>query len=161
MISEIATIAGRSVQRKVSGLVTKIVLWMVAGLAGVVAVGFLTGSGYMWLKDLWGGPAAALAVATFWLLVAVVLAVSATHAGSAEKKGPTVGEQIRAALPAVPGIIALMRSRSSGPPKPPLTERARLAAEREVRRLGPVQRIGAGLLAGFVLGRIVDRKLSK
>ncbi len=161
MISEIATIAGRSVRRKVSGVVTKIVLWAAAGLAGVVAVGFLTGSGYMWLKDVWGGPAAALATAVFWLLAAVVLAVSATHAGSEPERGPSTAEQLRAAIPAVPGIIALMRSRSGGPAKPPVTERARLAADRELRRLGPVQRIGAGLLAGFVLGRIVDRRLSK
>lgn len=161
MISEIAAVAGRSVRRKVSGIVSRIVLWAAAGLAGLVAVGFLTGAGYMWLERLWGGPQAALAVAVFWLVAAVVLALSATHAGSEDARGPTVAEQFRAALPAVPGILALMRSRTESSSRPPMAERARLAADRELRRLGPVQRIGAGLLAGFVLGRIVDRKLSK
>ena len=158
MISEIATIASRAIRRKVSGIVTKIVLRVAACLAGLVAIGFLTGAGYMRLEDLWGGPAAALAVAIFWFVAAGVLAVSAAYAGSEQRKGPTTGEEIRAAIP---GIIAILGSRAAGPSEPPSSERACDTAERPSHRIGPVQMIGAALFAGFLLGRIVDRNLSK
>ncbi len=167
MISELMTLAGRSARRTVQNTVSRIVLWIAAGVTGGVAVGFLTGAGYLWLKRSWDGPAAAFIVALVYLLLAVALAVAATHVGSEDKNQPSTAEQMRALLPTVPavlGVVMGMRrgsSRSSRTESVPLTERGKLMAERQVRRLGPLQRLGAGLLSGFIIGKIIDRRLGR
>lgn len=167
MFSDIAASLRRSVRRSVRDAVARIVLLIAAALAGSVAAGFFVAAAYLVLEPVWGAPTAALIVAVAFLVVAVVLAWSATRVGAGTPAEPPIAERLRATLSgalaagAIPALLRLRRRRDeAAADAAPLAEGDRVAAEGALRRLAPAGRICAGLLAGYLVGRIAGRGLA-
>ncbi len=72
-------------KRAVKKTARKAALGAVAGVTGLVALGFFTGAAYLWLKQEWSAIAAAATIGGLYLLVAVI---AAAMAGSGSKPEP-------------------------------------------------------------------------
>lgn len=84
-------------KRAVKKTVRKAIFGAVAGLTALVALGFFTGAGYLWLQDQWGSVAAASAVGGIYLVIAGIAGVMASSDRPPEPE-PAPSPQVWTAL---------------------------------------------------------------
>lgn len=65
-------------KRAVRNTARKAAFAVIAGVAGLVALGFFTGAGYLWLQDKWGAVAAASAIGGIYLVIAGIAGAMAS-----------------------------------------------------------------------------------
>jgi hypothetical protein len=161
MISSIAAIAGRSIRRRISTVVSRLALLSAACLAGILGILFLTGAAYLRLAEVWGEPAAALVVAGFWSLAAALLAAAALRSSAQVAPEAPVAEEAARALLLLSSLLALLNRRFEASPEPSGEPASPPVAEAGSPHFSSVVGIGAGLIGGFLLARIIDRNLPK
>ena len=147
------------IKRAITRIVQSAVLLTIAGLCLIIMWGFLTAALFIFLEDRYGGTIAALALAGFYLLLAiacfVVMKILQRSATKAELHEPTlaaatsdvVSEEVqRAAEPwmEILETAGLYRERA-----------ALLVSGEALRKMKPMQLVGMAVLGGFVFGRVI------
>jgi hypothetical protein len=147
------------IRRAIARIVQSAALLTIAGICLIIMWGFLTAALFIFLEDHYGGTIAALAVAGFYLLLAIICVVTLKilqrSAARAEQHQPTltaatsdvVSEEVqRAAEPwmEILETAGLYRERA-----------ALIASGDALRKLKPMQLVGMAVLGGFVFGRVI------
>jgi hypothetical protein len=148
------------IKHAITRIVQSAVLLTIAGLCLVIMWGFLTAALFIFLEDRYGGTIAALALAGFYLLLAIacfiVMKILQRSAAKAQLHEPTlaaatsdvVSEEVqRAAEPwmEILETAGLYRERA-----------ALLVSGEALRKMKPMQLVGMAVLGGFVFGRVIS-----
>jgi hypothetical protein len=128
-----------SAKEAVSRKVTTIGLWAVAGVLAVVALAYLIGSLHHWLVVKLGPIGADAVLGAAFLVIAMIVMLVAWRMGR-----PTPVRVVP--MSPLAGVLEVARQGTA----------MRFGAEL-AQRLGPVQRVGLGLLVGFVVARGLKR----
>jgi hypothetical protein len=128
-----------SAKEAVSRKVTTIGLWAVAGVLAVVALAYLIGSLHHWLVVELGPIGADAVLGAAFLVIAIIVMLVAWRMGR-----PTPVRVVP--MSPLAGVLEVARQGTA----------MRFGAEL-AQRLGPVQRVGLGLLVGFVVARGLKR----
>lgn len=128
-----------SAKEAVSRKITAIGLWAVAGVLAVVALAYFVGSLHHWLLQKLGPIGADAVLGAAFLVIAAIAMLAAWRMGQPER--------VRVVpMSPIAGVLEVARQGTA----------MRLGAE-VAQRLGPVQRVGLGLLVGFIVARGLKR----
>jgi hypothetical protein len=147
------------IKRAIARAVQSAALLTIAGICLIIMWGFLTAALFIFIEDRYGGTIAALAVAGFYLLLAiicfVVLKMLQRSAAKAERQQPTLADAT--------GEVVSEEVQRAAEPWMEILETAGLYRERAalivsgdaLRKMKPMQLVGMAVLGGFVFGRVV------
>jgi hypothetical protein len=147
------------IKRAIGRIVQSAALLTVAAICLIIMWGFLTAALFIFLEDRYGGTIAALAVAGFYLLLAiicvVVLKIMQRSAAKAELHEPR--------LAAATSDVVSEEVQRAAEPWMQILETAGLYRERAalivsgeaLHKLKPMQLVGMAVLGGFVFGRVI------
>jgi hypothetical protein len=147
------------IKRAIARAVQSAALLTIAGICLIIMWGFLTAALFIFIEDRYGGTIAALAVAGFYLLLAiicfVVLKMLQRSAAKAERQQPTLADAT--------GEVVSEEVQRAAEPWMEILETAGLYRERAalivsggaLRKLKPMQLVGMPVLGGFVFGRVL------
>jgi hypothetical protein len=147
------------IKRAIARAIQSAALLTIAGICLMIMWGFLTAALFIFIEDRYGGTIAALAVAGFYLLLAVVcfavLKILQRSAASADRQQPT--------LTGAAGEVVSEEMQRAAEPWMEILETAGLYRERAalivsgdaLRKLKPMQLVGMAVLGGFVFGRVI------
>jgi hypothetical protein len=147
------------IKRAIGRAIQSAALLTIATICLIIMWGFLTAALFIFLEDRYGGTIAALAVAGFYLLLAiicfVVLKILRRSAAKAEQIQPTLAT-------ATSDVVSEEVQRAAEPWMQILEtaglyrERAALIVSGEaLHKLKPMQLVGMAVLGGFVFGRVI------
>jgi hypothetical protein len=147
------------IKRAIARAVQSAALLTIAGICLIIMWGFLTAALFIFIEDRYGGAIAALAVAGFYLLLAivcfVVLKILQRSAAEAERRQPTFTDAT--------GEVVSDEVQRAAEPWMQILETAGLYRERAalivsgeaLHKLKPMQLVGMAVLGGFVFGRVI------
>jgi hypothetical protein len=147
------------IKRAIARAVQSAALLTIAGICLIIMWGFLTAALFIFIEDRCGGTIAALAVAGFYLLLAiicfVVLKMLQRSAAKAERQQPTLADAT--------GEVVSEEVQRAAEPWMEILETAGLYRERAalivsgdaLRKMKPMQLVGMAVLGGFVFGRVI------
>jgi hypothetical protein len=164
MITDLVDIASLTIRQTIERAVMRVMTMFIALISGLVAIGFLTAAGYQALRYRWSAPEALLIVGGSYLLLAIIVLVVARMVDERAAKAPrpSVSRVMTGHLPDLLGQVASSVKgmvASSRPTAEPLTTPLHDTAGEKATPLGPFQRVLTALLTGYLVGRVIDRRI--
>jgi hypothetical protein len=150
MIRRLTGLLGRAAEQSLQAVMLRLIVALSIALFAAISLGFGTFAAYGCLRSLLGGSVAALIICLAYGLVAVTIRVVWTARGRQARRGAAP-----AAPPPVGSVTSLLQSLAEG--GAPQDREVMAAAARLGRELSPLQLLLTAMIAGFIVGRKLDR----
>jgi hypothetical protein len=153
MIRRLTDLLGRAAEQSLQAVMLRLIVAMSIALFAAISLGFGTFAAYGCLRGLLGGSVAALIICSAYGLVAVTIWAVWTARGRQARRGAAPAAP--AASAPVGSVTSLLQSLAEGGA---LQDREVMAAAARLgRELSPLELLLMALIAGFIVGRKLDR----